>query len=172
MGRRAKTPVELVEYLLVNAIPNGECLECHLKGSIDRQGRERPYIQVGGVAGKKWGAPRLVLHIKKGPLTENEWALHSCDNPKCINLDHLFAGTAQDNTDDMIAKGRKVDDSDVGRRRREWTWSRIKPLYEQGINNYEIAFRLKISINTVRNRIKGAISIPSGDEDNVGLGFD
>jgi hypothetical protein len=108
MGREAKTPEEIVEYLLANAIPNGDCLECHLRPSIDRGNlkRERQYVMVGGRLGKKWGVPRLVLHVKKGPLTEDDWALHSCDNPKCINLEHLFKGTAKDNTQDMMAKGR------------------------------------------------------------------
>src|SRR6266550_1528126 len=131
MGWPARTVEEIVEDLLAKAIPNGECLECHLQGSIDRGGRERQYIQVGGRAGKKWRVSRLVLHIKKGPLPDDIWALHSCDNSKCIRPEHLFKGTAQDNTDDMIAKGRKVDDPEVGKRRREWTWRQIKPLHEQ-----------------------------------------
>lgn len=33
---------------------------------------------------------------------------HSCDNRKCCNPKHLFLGTYQDNTDDMIAKGRQA----------------------------------------------------------------
>ena len=168
MGREAKSAEEIVEYLLATAIPNGECLECHLSGSVDRMGRERPYVQVGGRYGKKWGVPRLVLHVKKGPLAFDEWALHTCDNTKCINLDHLFKGSAQDNTDDMIAKGRKVDDPEVGERRRQFTWERIKPLHEQGMDRHEIARTLGLSPSTVWNYIngpyrEGAISVPSGD---------
>ena len=33
---------------------------------------------------------------------------HQCDNPKCINPDHLFAGTQKDNIYDMERKNRSV----------------------------------------------------------------
>lgn len=34
--------------------------------------------------------------------------LHSCDNPKCCNPDHLFAGTNFDNVKDRVSKDRTV----------------------------------------------------------------
>lgn len=38
---------------------------------------------------------------------EGRFALHSCDNPPCINPDHLRWGTQKENLLEMQAKGRK-----------------------------------------------------------------
>lgn len=51
-------------------------------------------------------AHRVVYEGAFGPIPKGMFICHKCDNPSCINIDHLFMGTPKDNTRDMIRKGR------------------------------------------------------------------
>ena len=58
-------------------------------------------------SGKLMSAHRAAYIHKFGGIPDNMHVLHRCDNPPCINPDHLFIGTHQDNMDDMATKGRR-----------------------------------------------------------------
>lgn len=57
--------------------------------------------------GKLYRMSRYIFEQENGSIDETKFILHSCDNPLCINPEHLSEGTPKENTADMIRKGRK-----------------------------------------------------------------
>lgn len=53
-------------------------------------------------------ASRVCWKIHNGDIPQSLWVLHKCDNPACIEITHLFLGTASDNRKDCVRKGRMI----------------------------------------------------------------
>lgn len=51
-------------------------------------------------------AHRYAWQVTNGPIPEGMRVLHRCDNPPCVNPDHLWLGTIADNNRDRKVKGR------------------------------------------------------------------
>ena len=56
--------------------------------------------------GKMRGAHRMAWLLTNGEIPDGMLVCHTCDNPSCVNPNHLFLGTNQDNADDKMNKGR------------------------------------------------------------------
>lgn len=51
---------------------------------------------------------RLAYELYVGELEKHLYVRHKCDNPLCVNPDHLETGTAKDNTQDALTRGRML----------------------------------------------------------------
>jgi len=85
-------PIEFV-------VNNGECWLC----ISHKGGKGYPVTKINQ---KHYSVHRLFYEKFIGPIPEGMEVCHKCDNPQCINPDHLFIGTHADNMRDMCAKGR------------------------------------------------------------------
>lgn len=95
----AKRAEERFKAKIIFPINPDDCWEWF--GGRGESGHGRVYYQ-----GKIIQAHHLSWILYKGPIPIGLWVLHKCDNPPCVNPDHLWLGTHRDNMDDAKAKKR------------------------------------------------------------------
>lgn len=112
------------------------------KGSKHRQG-------YGNVRFRKstFLAHRLSWIIFKGEIEDNLKVCHSCDNPSCVNPEHLFLGTQKDNVRDAISKNRMI--KNIPRTRRcKLNYEQvlaIRDLHQKGYTRKELQNEYEVS---------------------------
>lgn len=80
-------------------------------GPVDRKGYGSLFWRRPGMPGQTRAhrVAFIVYHGEPGSLH----VCHTCDNPGCVNPEHLFLGTAADNMADKVAKGRQAKGVDI-----------------------------------------------------------
>lgn len=95
-----RQPRDVLQRLLEKIPPGEGCRE--FTGAKNQAG----YGEFQVSRGVKRQAHRILWILVNGPIPDGLLVCHTCDNPPCCNLDHLFLGTTRDNALDAKAKGR------------------------------------------------------------------
>lgn len=105
-------------------------------------------------------AHRVSYHIHKGPIPEGMIVCHACDNPGCVNPDHLWLGSNADNSADMLRKGRHRTAPQAGEMNNRATLTEAQArevisLIAAGLSNKAIATRYGVTHSSVSNIRRG-----------------
>lgn len=96
-------------------------------------------------------AHRLAFFFEHPTEDQSLYVCHKCDNPICVNVNHLFLGTAKENSEDMVSKQRStafLTDREV---------FEILELAKTGISYRRIAKRYGVSRQHVGKIVNGKV---------------
>jgi hypothetical protein len=106
------------------------------------------------------GSHRVAYELTYGPIPNGMLVCHRCDNPLCCNPAHLFLGTNQDNTSDMLAKGRFHNTPSPGERNGNAKLTleqvrEIRRLATTGERTSNISSQFGVAMTTIRRITSG-----------------
>ena len=88
----------------ITYIIQGECWVCTSHAPHDNRTGHIKIRRGGG--NKRVFLHRYIYELEHGPIPDGMVVRHKCDNPACINPDHLELGTVADNNRDARVRGR------------------------------------------------------------------
>lgn len=105
-------------------------------------------------------AHRVSWELCNGPIPRGKQVLHLCDNPGCVNPEHLAIGTAKDNMRDMAGKGRARNRTASGTHNRQAKLSAaqaraIREQYLSGESQHELAIEFGVSRAAISHVVTG-----------------
>jgi hypothetical protein len=111
---------------------------------------------------KKVLAHRWAYAFYIGEFQSDLFVCHKCDNPSCVNPEHLFLGTNLDNVRDMMNKGRHSRYSVCGEmhpmaKLKKCDVENIRVLISEGLSHREIANKFGVSKSLIGAICQGKI---------------
>jgi hypothetical protein len=141
------------------------CLECRIlfNSEVKESGcREWKLNKINGygrffVKGKSPFVHRKLYELTYGELPSHIKVCHKCDNPACVNIDHLFAGTMSENMKDCMAKGRRHKTNGEQNGSAKLDWGKVYEIREKrksGLLLRELAKDYGVDIMTIQCVVK------------------
>ena len=103
---------------------------------------------------RKIGVHRVSYMVFIGEIPKGHCIMHKCDNRRCVNPDHLVAGTKKQNSEDMVAKGRQS--LWKGLPRQSLTIQQIRDIRSSDLSSYKLADIYPVSSTQIRRIRNGS----------------
>jgi predicted XRE-type DNA-binding protein len=121
-------------------------------GYLTQAGYGGMSIQIGPNKHTKTTAHRIAYQLHFGKIPEGLDVMHSCDNRRCVNWEHLSLGTPKQNSEDMVRKGRQrksqFSEADL---------ADIRNMRSRGMTQQEIANNYGVSRPLVSMLLSGKV---------------
>jgi hypothetical protein len=133
---------------------NNECWDW--KGNKNREG----YGRIGTI-GYQERAHRFSWIVHNGPIKKGLFVCHHCDNPSCVNPNHLFLGTSIDNNRDRHEKGRTRCGRQIGidHNMAKLNDDLVRSLYKEAkegrLTQRQLSIKYKVSQSVVSRILNG-----------------
>jgi hypothetical protein len=107
---------------------------------------------------------RIALSLRVGQLPSSRQSCHRCDNPPCVNWDHLYVGTSTMNQRDAYRRRRRIGKGTPPVTRGEQHWKAkltkegvqsIRELAAKGVPQQQIAATFGVNQSTIQRILSG-----------------
>lgn len=103
-GKPARTDLTPIETFMRYVSKQDSCWIWN--GPVRDPRRRNGHYGVFSLGGKRHSAHRWLYEHTVGPVPRDLFCCHKCDNPRCVNPEHIFIGSQADNIADCTSKGR------------------------------------------------------------------
>ena len=134
------------------------CSYAEIKRKTDcwqwQKGKDKDGYALITYKGKTVRVTRLIKSLYDGEFPKEMFCCHTCDNPSCINPDHIFIGSAKENSRDREKKHRGRTQNQLGEKNHaailtENVVLEIRKLHQEGMKECDIVRKFKLNQGTV-----------------------
>lgn len=103
-------------------------------------------------------AARVAMALAGVPFAPEQLVCHTCDNPSCVNPEHLYAGSSSSNMRDAVRRGRLPRPGGTRHPNATLTEAQVRDIrarFQMGVKRNHLAREFGVSFDTINRVVRG-----------------